>query len=405
VDEPKLILRPHGGDGDHDRYILVDRAPFSIGRRPDNDCQLGRPDISGQHAKFEYEGGAWLVIDNNTTNGTFVNGRRLEPYSGVPLALGDILYFATKGYQIVSEVDESGPKSLLRTTVLGNANQVRSMMQLIKAINEQRTFPYFQPIIDLDFNEPVGWEALGRACGEDGVMSPAALFHLAEQQNLESKLSRRMRESAIHCGRCHRCWTGVDGAMLFVNLHPSEIDSAHFQSSLEDLAEADFRRHFRVVVEIPESWISKTDDIRRITQQIRSLGMMVAYDDFGVGQSRLTDLREVPPDFVKLDRELIAQAARDKVQYDLVRAIVDACRKMQVRTLGEGIETEEELQACKEMRINLGQGFYFGKPMPAYELFHMPTAELPPACPFVKLNLLDMGATAERPALALPSGA
>ncbi|HVJ81844.1 MAG TPA: FHA domain-containing protein, partial [Planctomycetia bacterium] len=176
MNEPKLILRPHGGDGDHDRYILVDRAPFSVGRRPDNDCQLGRPDISGQHAKFEYLDGAWLVTDNNTTNGTFVNGRRLEPYAGSPLALGDVLYFATKGYQIVSEVDESGPKSLLRTTVLGNANQVRSMMQLIKAINEQRTFPYFQPIIDLDFNEPVGWEALGRACGEDGVMSPAALF-------------------------------------------------------------------------------------------------------------------------------------------------------------------------------------------------------------------------------------
>jgi EAL domain-containing protein (putative c-di-GMP-specific phosphodiesterase class I) len=388
VEERKLILKPHGGDGEQDRYILVEHAPFWIGRRPENDSQIVRPDISGRHANFQYLEGAWWVVDNNSTNGTFLNGRRIDPHLPVRLALSDVLYFATKGYQIVAEADDSGPKSLFTTKVLGDSTEIRAVMQLIKVINEQRTYPHFQPIYDLDLNEPVGWEALGRAYTEDGPMSPAQAFYLAAQNKVESKLSLRFRESAAACAKCHHCWHSATGAMLFLNLHPIEMPDATFVESLRPLAEPEFRRLFRVVVEMPESWVCKTDEMRGLTQQIRAMGMQVAYDDFGVGQSRLTDLREVPPDFVKLDRELIAQAAKDKVQYDLVKAIVDACRKMQVRTLGEGIETEAELQACRDMRVNLGQGFYFGRPMPAYEIFHIPIGGLPEPCPYVRLDLL-----------------
>jgi EAL domain-containing protein (putative c-di-GMP-specific phosphodiesterase class I) len=398
--ETPLVLKPHGADADQERTIVIDRAPFWVGRRPENDYQIVRSDISGRHAAFSYDDGSWWVTDNGSTNGTFVNAHRVESSKRVRINVGDVLYFATKGYVVVCEADDSANRSLFNTKVLGDSTNIRGVMQLIRIINEQRTYPYFQPIIDLELEETVGWEALGRASTEDGPLTPAQAFFLAQHNRVESKLSRRFRESAVACGRCHHCWGDTQGLMLFLNLHTAEIPDSAFIDSLKDLADAEFRRYFRIVVEMPESWVCKTEEMRKMTQQIRALGMQVAYDDFGVGQSRLTDLREVPPDFVKLDRQLVQQAAVDRVQYDLVKAIVDACRKMQIRTLGEGIETKEELAACRSMRVNLGQGYYFSKPLPAYELFHKNTRELPNHCQFVRLDLLPRREPLERPSAA-----
>jgi EAL domain-containing protein (putative c-di-GMP-specific phosphodiesterase class I) len=366
-----------------------------VGRRPENDFQLLRADISGRHAVLDYNEGQWWLADNNSTNGTFVNAHRIDQGSKIKLNVGDVLYFATKGFVVTRELEESSHKSLFSTKVLTESTNIRGVMQLIRVVNEQRTFAHFQPIVDLELNEVVGWEALGRAITEDGLLPPNQAFFLACQNKSEAKLSRRFRESAVACTRCYRCWREAGPGLLFVNLHTSEIPDGLFLDSLRELADSDFRRKFRVVVEMPESWVCKTDEIRRMCQQVRSLGMQVAYDDFGVGQSRLTDLREVPPDFVKLDRELIRQSAVDPVQRGLVQAIVDACRKMQIRTLAEGVETEEERATCLKMRINLGQGYFFGKPRPAWELFRQEAAELPSDCQFVRLDLLPKPTNAD----------
>lgn len=398
--EPPLVLKPHGADADQERSFTVNASPFWIGRRPENEQQLLRSDISGKHAVFSYDDGSWWLSDNNSTNGTFVNAHRVDSSTPVRVNVGDVLYFATKGYVVASEADDSANRSLFNTKVLGDSTNIRGVMQLIRVINEQRTYPHFQPIVDLELEETVGWEALGRVMTDDGPLTPAQAFFLAQHNRVESKLSRRFRESAVACGRCHHCWGDTQGLMLFLNLHTAEIPDSQFIDSLKDIADAEFRKYFRIVVEMPESWVCKTEEMRKLTQQIRALGMQVAYDDFGVGQSRLTDLREVPPDFVKLDRHLVQQAAIDRVQYDLVKAIVDACRKMQIRTLGEGIETKEELETCKSMRVNLGQGYYFSKPMPAYELFRKNTRELPNTCQFVRLDLLPKREPAERPSAA-----
>ena len=385
---PRLFLRPQGGDGDVERGVLVESAPFWVGRRPENDWQIVRPDISGRHAQFEWQSGAWALVDNHSTNGTFVNGKRLDPAAPVRIREGDVVFFATKGFQVRRGAEGESHRSIFRTKVLNDTGEVKAIMQVARILNEHRTVAHFQPIYDLDLNEAVGWEALGRAVADDGLMSPAVAFGLAAQNRSEAQLSRRFRESAAACARCHVCWGAATGGMLFVNLHPEEMQGKDFVEALRDLAELQATKLFRVVVEVPESWVARSNDMRRLAQQLRGHGLLVAYDDFGVGQSRLTDLRENPPDFVKLDRELISQAATDKVQYDLVKAIVDACRKMQVRTLGEGIETEAELQACRDMRMNLGQGYYFSRGLAAHELFRIPRAQVPAECQFVKLNLL-----------------
>jgi len=80
-----------------------------------------------------------------------------------------------------------------------------------------------------------------------------------------------------------------------------------------------------------------------------------------------------------------------------LRALVNACTDLGTRALAEGIETEAEREACLDMGILLGQGFLLGKAQPAYSLFEIPVDTLVDTCPFVRLNLVDRRAGAQKP--------
>lgn len=379
-----LILKSHGHEVGGDEYIVVEHSPFTVGRRPENDAQISRPDVSGLHAAFRKNSGIWLLSDNKSTNGTFLNGQRIT--EAVPLKLGDIIHFATKGYQIVPKIERLD--GLVSTTVLADSSDIQGMVDLLKIVSDQRTYPHFQPIVDLASRTTVGWEALGRAIATSGPILPASLFRLAGQSKFESKLSIRFRESARFCVECAHCWKTNPGDMLFINLHPAEIHDDGFLESLEEFSRSTLLQRFQVILEMPESWVCNTQEMQVLVKEIRQLGMFVAYDDFGAGQSRIPDLITVPPDFLKLDRQLIASLGAHRVKHSLVLAIVNACRELNVTTLGEGIETEDELKACIDMGIDLGQGFYLCRPKPAYDLFHADRDTLPPTCPFIRLDLM-----------------
>jgi EAL domain-containing protein (putative c-di-GMP-specific phosphodiesterase class I) len=93
--------------------------------------------------------------------------------------------------------------------------------------------------------------------------------------------------------------------------------------------------------------------------------MQLAYDDFGAGHSRINELIEVPPDYLKFDETLIrdidrAPAAKRK----LLRALVHLCRESGIQTIAEGVETEREAQSLRELGFDLAQGYRYGKPRP-----------------------------------------
>ncbi len=90
--------------------------------------------------------------------------------------------------------------------------------------------------------------------------------------------------------------------------------------------------------------------------------MMIAYDDFGSGQARLTELADVPPDFVKLDIRLVRGIHRDSGRQSLVQVINQLTEEFGIRVIAEGIETAEEAAMCRRLGCPLGQGYLFGKP-------------------------------------------
>lgn len=93
--------------------------------------------------------------------------------------------------------------------------------------------------------------------------------------------------------------------------------------------------------------------------------MSLAFDDFGAGQARLTELVEVHPEYLKFDMSLIRsidQAPKDKVQ--MVRSLVHMAADLGIIPLAEGVETQGERDACVDIGFQLGQGYLFGKPVP-----------------------------------------
>lgn len=366
--------------------IIIEQSPFRVGRKPDNDARVVLPDISGVHAEFLAVGGIWWVRDRSK-NGTFLNGKRLSSHANARVDLGDLVHFATKAYRVVSDKDivcgYEGLQGELTASV-----EVDLIMELVEIINQGAALPYFQPILDLSTFQPIGWESLGRAITPDGIAAPGPLFERAARHHAEINLSRVFRDAATHCTQCHHCWPDSQKTYLFLNIHPNELQDAEFFPMLQKLADSDVCRYFLPVIEVPESWVARTDEMQVLANEIHDYGMLLAYDDFGQGASRIPDLISAPPDFLKLDRVLTCQVAEHRGTYKLVQGILEACRELQVRTIAEGIETQAALNTVRDMGIELGQGYFFGKPQPPYQLFDTVTATLPRACPFVRFSLV-----------------
>jgi EAL domain-containing protein (putative c-di-GMP-specific phosphodiesterase class I) len=96
--------------------------------------------------------------------------------------------------------------------------------------------------------------------------------------------------------------------------------------------------------------------------QLHERGIGLAYDDFGSGQARLTELAEVPPDFIKLDKALIRDIHTATARQELVRALVRVSTDLGIRLIAEGIEAVEEMEVCIDLGCQFGQGFFFGRP-------------------------------------------
>jgi EAL domain-containing protein (putative c-di-GMP-specific phosphodiesterase class I) len=187
------------------------------------------------------------------------------------------------------------------------------------------------------------------------------MFRVASQLNLEVELSVMLRWEGINASR-----TMAGSPRLFVNTHPRELAQPGLIASLEMLRQHNPDR--QMVLEIHESAVTDAAQMDQICATLPKLNIALAYDDFGAGQSRLTELVEYKPDYLKFDMSLIrdidsASPQRQQVLSTLVRMV----RDLGIVAVAEGVETQAESTTCQEMGFDWGQGFFWGRPAPARE--------------------------------------
>ena len=184
------------------------------------------------------------------------------------------------------------------------------------------------------------------------------MFRVATQLNLEIELSTMLRWEGVRAGQA--CPAGTH---LFVNTHPREVAEPR-TDRFAPLAARSYPAQ-RLTLEIHESAVTDVRPHDRNPTALTELEIGLAYDDFGAGQSRLNELVEGKPDYVKFDMSLIRDLDTSSPQrQELVASLVRMVRNLGIDSVAEGVETEGEGQTCRQMGFELAQGFFFGRPAP-----------------------------------------
>ena len=117
------------------------------------------------------------------------------------------------------------------------------------------------------------------------------------------------------------------------------------------------------MLEITESQIKNSDASLAALHDLRSMGVRLALDDFGTGYSSLSYLKALPLDMIKIAKPFVEDMARGRPESSFVRMIIDLAHALELRVVAEGIESEQELQALRDLGCELGQGFYLARPL------------------------------------------
>jgi len=243
------------------------------------------------------------------------------------------------------------------------AQEMRQATQLEQALRNaiinDTVDVHFQPIVRLCDERVVGFEALARWIDPDlGFVSPAVFVPLAEERGFIDTLSETLLRKAAEA-------TLAWPRDLFLSFNLSSVQLMDPRTSFNTLSilnSVGFDPR-RLEMEITETAVmSSADTARRIIAELKDAGIRISLDDFGTGQSSLGRLREFTFDKVKIDRAFVSAITTDRTSEHIVRAIVTMCHGLELEVVAEGIETEAEANALRQLGCGMGQGYYFGKP-------------------------------------------
>jgi len=232
------------------------------------------------------------------------------------------------------------------------------------AVDAGAVVPYYQPIVDMREQRLHGFEVLARWDDpRHGSVAPDVFVPLAEQTGLISALAiQLLRETC----RESRRWPGH--LSISLNVSPCQLRDLQFATQLLDVLREEAYPPERLAIEVTETALIP-DVVRAdsVLSMLRALGIKVALDDFGTGYSSLSLLHQFSFDLLKIDRSFIAALGETPERTTIVSATVRLATSLGLPVVAEGIEDAETAALLVQMGCRYGQGFHFGKPMPASE--------------------------------------
>ncbi len=229
----------------------------------------------------------------------------------------------------------------------------------------------FQPIWDFERNRIFGYEALARPCQREELSGPGEAFELAAKFGRAHLLDAVARESTFA-----RVSELPPNALLFVNVAPKTLEVDGLAgTSLVDAVQAAGLSPYQVVLEIKEHSPRRLKHVASEISRLRDLGFKIALDNVGMGNANLLLLPIVRVDFVKLDRSIVADAARDRSALGVVEAVIAFARRTDAMVIAEGIETHAQLALVKRPQlrdedplagVRGGQGYLLGRPTSSF---------------------------------------
>lgn len=305
----------------------------------------------------------------------------------VALALGTALYvpFVRVSERLARHRGDKILASLLKTAESRTAS-LRASWYLDQAGEERRValalsqdleealwsrkelFLEFQPQLDINGQHVLGVEALLRWKHEYyGRVPPPITVALAEDIGKTDALGFRVLEMAC---RQRMQWADLvpKGFVMSVNVAPKQLLRTDFDEEVIRILNNVGMSPHSLELEITET-TALLPDVHAIDalKRLRMAGVRIALDDFGMGHTSLHYLRELPLDTVKIDRSLTALSG-NRIEEHIIRSIIDLSRSLNISTIVEGVEHEEQLQRLCALGCRRFQGYYFSKPLSANDV-------------------------------------
>jgi PAS domain S-box-containing protein/diguanylate cyclase (GGDEF)-like protein len=238
--------------------------------------------------------------------------------------------------------------------------------ELSQAVERRQIVPWFQPVVELATGRIVGAEALARWIHPiRGTVMPAHFIELAERTGDIIEITFQIFEQSLSMLATWEAHDLVKDFHLSLNLSPVHLRHPFLARDLARTIEHSGADPSLIQVEITESALIDDNELTASAlNDMRSLGLRMAIDDFGSGYATIGALDKVQPQLAKLDRSLIHGITENLHRAHLVQATLDMLHATEIDTLAEGVEDRSEGEMLGSMGCQFGQGFYWARPMP-----------------------------------------
>ena len=247
--------------------------------------------------------------------------------------------------------------------------RVETAAELRRALEQEELRVYYQPVHDLSSGQMIGVEALVRwQHPQRGLVPPGEFIPIAERTGLISDIDTWvMRQACLQMVQ----WQREGKTLDFIAVNVSSRLFVHrdlYQYVAQVLHETQLAPAF-LELEVTESAVMEDPEVAlEQLHRLRELGLRLAIDDFGTGYSSLLRLKRLPVQKLKIDQGFVAGLPSDEDDMAIVRVIIALARSMGMQIQAEGIEHAEQSQCLLEQQCDLGQGYWYGRPVPAQQV-------------------------------------
>ena len=243
-------------------------------------------------------------------------------------------------------------------------NQLSIANKLHDALRRQELSLVFQPIVNLETRQIIGFETLSRwQDSAGGWISPAEFIPIAESSGLIVNIGYWVLRETCRSYQS-LCRAGKTGISLAVNVSAYQFKDKKFIDQFRTILVEEGMPPQQLTVEMTESQLMEETQIAlQVLHELRNMGCQIAIDDFGTGYSSLSYLRIFPVDILKIDRSFIADLTIDNNCIALLKAILMIADSLHINVVAEGLETPEQLTILKSLGVRTAQGFYLGRPV------------------------------------------
>lgn len=229
---------------------------------------------------------------------------------------------------------------------------------ILKAIDEKRLVPFFQPILDVQVGKVVGYEVLSRIEVDGEIMRADEFVEIAEKIGVIHRLDCLVIELALQ-----RLAAEGHQGYIFLNLSPRAMVLNEFARSLRQIVADSGIPPERIVFEITErDTVKNLALMERFLNDLKFDGFKLAIDDFGSGFSSFHYLRRFPVDFLKVEGDFVVNILNNTKDRAFVQSMQSLAHELGIQVIAEFVETAEVLEELKQMGMDMAQGYHIGRP-------------------------------------------